>query len=189
MLSALDAALVTQWQENAVPYEVVARGIRKAAERAAQDAPRGQTGLRSLRACRRSVESELRLYRALVVGVGSSQQGAEAPISFEVSHHLKVTKALQNLALARPDLARVTDQLLSGILARPPTELGEASRRGDVVTVRLLRALSFPERVSLLKVSRERLGGVRMSARARRMARRFHRTQVVVEHLGLPALG
>jgi hypothetical protein len=189
MLSPLDAALVTEWHEKGVPFEVVARGIRKAAEKALVDAPKGQTGLRSLRAAARSVDAEMRHHLARAVGVGQAPHVAETPMTFDVSHHQKVTRAVKALAEKRPDLARVTEEMLSGILARPPAEPGDASRRGDVVTVTLLRAMAFEERLPLLKDAHARVGAVRMSARARRMSRRFHRAQVLTAHLGLPALG
>ena len=60
MLSALDVELVTSWAERQIPYEVVARGIRRAAEGALFDAKPGEPCLRSLRSCKRSVESEIK---------------------------------------------------------------------------------------------------------------------------------
>ena len=56
MLSALDAELVGLWAREEVPFEVVARGIRRAAEKALWDARPGEPVLRSLRACKREVE-------------------------------------------------------------------------------------------------------------------------------------
>src|SRR5689334_3401938 len=60
MLSPLDVELVMAWGDDGVPFEVVARGIRKAAEKALWDARPGEPALRSLRACRRDVEAEIK---------------------------------------------------------------------------------------------------------------------------------
>ena len=74
MLSALDTELVPAWAREGVPFEVVARGISRSAEKALWDARPGEPVLRSLRACRRQVETEIRKYRDLSAG-----QGEEAP--------------------------------------------------------------------------------------------------------------
>ena len=51
MLSPLDAELIDAWAADGVPVEVVARGIRRAAEAALFDARAGTPALRSLRSC------------------------------------------------------------------------------------------------------------------------------------------
>src|SRR5687767_15648428 len=58
-LSALDVELVEEWAKSGAPFEVVARGIRRAAEGVLFDAAEDDRGLRSLVACRREVKREL----------------------------------------------------------------------------------------------------------------------------------
>ncbi len=67
--------------------------------------------------------------------------------------------------------------------------LEEAPRAIDLIEARLLRALPFPERLWLLKEARSRtsaLGGL-ASARARVLARRFHRAVALRNKLALPS--
>lgn len=192
MLSALDAQLVATWGEKAVPYEVVARGIRRAAERAIWDARPGEPLMRSLRACKSQVEAEIGRYLAHAVGRGTStaphgeDEGAE---SFDVSRHRKIRSSLRELKELRPDLAVAIERLKSGIVARPPTSHEEATQRTDWVAYVLLRALPFGERFELLREAQARLGEVRMSYRARKLALRFHRSAVLSQRFGLKALG
>jgi hypothetical protein len=72
-LSAVDAELVRSWAELGVPFEVVARGIRRRAERALWDAKPNEPLLRSLHACRAAVEREIRHYLARVAGGTTSR--------------------------------------------------------------------------------------------------------------------
>jgi hypothetical protein len=67
-LSAVDAELLRRWAELGVPFEVVARGIRRRAERALWDAMPNEPLLRSLHACRATVEREIRRYLTRVAG-------------------------------------------------------------------------------------------------------------------------
>src|SRR5687768_4505048 len=72
MLNALDSELLTSWAREGVPFEVVARGISRSAEKALWDARPGEPVLRSLRACRRQVESEIKQYRHRSAGAGEA---------------------------------------------------------------------------------------------------------------------
>src|SRR5688572_2966527 len=72
MLSTLDLELVGAWTGSGVPFEIVARGIRHSAERAVFDARPGEPLLRSLRACRKDVESEIKKYLARSAGSGAA---------------------------------------------------------------------------------------------------------------------
>jgi hypothetical protein len=67
-LSGLDAELLGAWAQRGVPFEVVARGIRRAAESAAFHVKQGDPPLRSLRACRRAVEAEIRRHLSRSAG-------------------------------------------------------------------------------------------------------------------------
>lgn len=70
-LSPLDHALLREWADLDVPFEVVARGLHKAAEQALWDARPGDEVLRSLRSCRKAVTGEIRRYRDRAVGRAS----------------------------------------------------------------------------------------------------------------------
>lgn len=72
MLSALDAELLSVWAEADVPFEVVARGIARAFEKARYDGRPDAPAIGSLRACKREVEKEIRRHRALDAGRGES---------------------------------------------------------------------------------------------------------------------
>jgi hypothetical protein len=76
MLSALDSELLATWARMCVPFEVVARGIAKAAQAAQWDARPGEPAVRTLRACRRHVEVEIQGHLARVLGA-STVQGEE----------------------------------------------------------------------------------------------------------------
>ncbi len=78
MLSALDTELLTSWAREGVPFEVVARGITRSAEKALWDARPGEPVLRSLRACQRQVESEIKKYRDRSAGARASPKTRRA---------------------------------------------------------------------------------------------------------------
>jgi hypothetical protein len=163
MLSALDAQLVTEWASLEVPFEVVARGIRRAAEKAQFDARPGETGLKSLRACRREVDKEIAHFRARSAGKGS------APAA-------KQSRPWSALAGAREELLVKAEAALARI---DPGALDA----GDRAAAALIRAMPFAERVALLRTCSSRSVAFPMSWRARRLARRFHRAQALREHL------
>lgn len=185
MLSALDAELLEGWADREVPFEVVARGIRRAAEASLWDARPGEPALRSLRACKRHVEAEIKKY----LGRAARDEGAQAEA--EPAHrvrHRKLCGALRKLSREQPALERACGALLSGIAARPPSDLAEAAEREEAVYVLLVRGLPFAERLDLLREARQLAqNGVAMSARARKMARRFHRAAVARRRLSLPS--
>jgi hypothetical protein len=82
-LSPEDMELVDRWADAEVPFEVVARGIRLAAEKALWDAPEGTGQLRFLRACRRTVDAELAKYQKRAAG---KTEAPEASL-LETRHH------------------------------------------------------------------------------------------------------
>ncbi|MDX2014776.1 MAG: hypothetical protein SFW67_31555 [Myxococcaceae bacterium] len=174
-LSPEDIDLVDRWAEAEVPFEVVARGIRLAAEKALWDAPEGAGQLKFLRACRRTVDAELTKYLKRVAGK------TEAPeASWLLARHQKLVAAVRRLAKERPALAR---------LSLPPVEDFEASARQEhLVLAVLVRTLPFPERLALLREARALASGL-ATAEARRSSARFHRDALVKRQLDLPALG
>jgi hypothetical protein len=167
MLGALDDQLLRAWAESGVPAEVVVRGLERAAERARWDARPGESGPRSLRACRPEVEEEISLWQARVTGAG-------APARENAG---QLTADLHALAVAQPRFAQVVERLwASGVLAR-------ANPR-DAAVAALLRGMPFEERLTLLREQRREVVE-EASPRARKFARRRVRAELVAHVLGL----
>jgi len=170
MLGALDDQLLRAWAESGVPAEVVVRGLERAAERARWDARPGESGPRSLRACRPEVEEEIALWRARVTGAGAAARENAGQLAAD----------LHALAAAQPRFAQVVERLwASGALAR-------ANPR-DAAVAALLRGMPFEERLTLL---REQRRGVveEASPRARKLVGRRVRAELVARVLGLKSL-
>lgn len=172
MLSALDSALLTSWAQEGVPFEVVARGIARSAEKALWDTRPGEPVLRSLRACKRQVESEIKKYRDRSTGEAAAERRRSR--TWEETRHGRLRASLERLAERRPELTLRVGQLLESVLATPPAEPARLDAQECLVFLLLLRALPFAERVRLW---REALGegaeSQGMSARSRRLSRRF----------------
>lgn len=194
MLSALDAALVIEWSRTGVPFEVVARGIRKAAERALWDARPGEPALRTLRHCRRDVEGEIAKHRARSPGAHAPviAQGAEDEESAEsggreaasrkpVSREAKIARALKALVKTRPELSPRAASISARLHDEPsPTD--------DAILLGLLRALPFSERRALRNEGLALIPShADLSVRARRLSRRFHLCAMTRRHLDLPS--
>jgi hypothetical protein len=170
MLSPLDAELLSEWAALHVPYEVVARGIRKAAERALWDARPDEPGLRSLRACRREVKAEIKKY--LDRAAGGTQ---DAEPTLESDRNKKLRSALRKFAKEQPRFEPVIHRLLDRL------------SHEDQVMGALARALSFDERVRLTRQVRQRVAEAKpLSAAGRRMSRRFHRGALLRQMIDLP---
>jgi hypothetical protein len=174
MLNALDSELLTSWAREGVPFEVVARGISRSAEKALWDARPGEPVLRSLRACRRQVESEIKKYRDRSAGAGETSAARRRPLTWEETRHARLRASLEQLAERRPGLTHRVGQLLEGVLSRVPTEPAQLDVQEARVFLGLLRALPFPERLRIWRESRsEGAEATGMSGRSRRLARRF----------------
>jgi hypothetical protein len=187
MLSALDVELLTSWAEQGVPFEVVARGIARSAEKALWDARPGEPVLRSLRACRRQVEAELKKHRERTAGAGSEGTRRTARTrSWEELRHGQLQASLERLAEREPALAPRVHRLLEAVLHEVPTDFARMEALETLVGLMLLRALPFPERLELWRTARgEDTDQQYMSFRARRLARRFRLLAVVRRRLGL----
>lgn len=192
MLSALDRELLTGWAKVGVPFEVVARGIRQAAEKAAYDARPGMAALRSLRACKREVDSEIRKHLDRSAGqtrkVPSSQTDSapEAPRkTVAQEREARLRKVLREVAGRRPELEPGCGRLalrLSGLLEASPSGVD------DRVIAALARAAPFQERRRWLREARGAAGSqAGASWRARKLALRVHRAAVIRRALDLPA--
>ncbi|MFL5356493.1 hypothetical protein [Archangium sp.] len=187
MLSALDAELLTSWSEQGVPFEVVARGIARSAEKALWDARPGEPVLRSLRACRRQVEAEIKKYRERSAGKGSEEGRRTARTrSWEELRHAQIQASLERLAEREPALAPRIHRLMETVLQEVPGEFARMEAQENLVGLALLRALPFPERRELWRTVRgEDSDQQYMSFRARRLARRFRLLAAVRRRLGL----
>ncbi|HYO67512.1 MAG TPA: hypothetical protein VEU33_15660 [Archangium sp.] len=187
MLSALDVELLTSWAEQGVPFEVVARGIARSAEKALWDARPGEPVLRSLRACRKQVETELKKHRERTAGAGTESPRRTARMrSWEEQRHAQLQASLERLAEREPALAPRVHRLLEAVLHEVPTEFARMEALETLVGLMLLRALPFSERRQLWRTARgEDTDQQYMSFRARRLARRFRLLAVVRRRLGL----
>lgn len=183
MLSALDTELLTAWAEQGVPFEVVARGISRSAQKALWDARPGEPVLRSLRACRRQVEAEIKKYRERAAGAGTLRRSAR---TWEQSRHASLQASLERLAEREPLLAPRIHRVHETVLGHVPEDFERMEACEALVGLLLLRALPFGERRELWRTARgEGTDQQYMSARARRLARRFRVGAVVRRRLGL----
>ncbi len=184
-LSALDAELLSHWAQSGAPFQAIALGIRRAAEKAAWHARPGEAALRSLRACRREVEVEIRRHLWRSTGA-TGKRRSPRPVRLSIGQ-AKLESELERLAFERPGLGPAFESLRSALEQR---RLGieEAAARLDVAEARLLRALPFAERLALLREARA--GRVALteqaSTRARILSRRFQRGVALRKKLGLP---
>ncbi|MFO0599154.1 MAG: hypothetical protein U0228_27850 [Myxococcaceae bacterium] len=169
-LSALDAELLDQWAAHEVPFEVIARGIRKAAETHLWDAAADEAGPDSLRSCRREVESEIKRYVRHTAGRTAAPKPGESD-DF-LAERFKTLKA---------SIKKLTRPTAPAWLAKlqPPTDLESADRLEALTAFLLLRALPFAQRRSLLREARQLVEKAPpMSAAAFAESLRFHRVAV-----------
>lgn len=179
MLSALDGQLVSEWAQRGVPLEAVARGIRKAAEKAEYDRRPGEVALRSIRACRREVEAEWKKFLKASEGAGAAP--APGPSSKKQQRASGARAALEALVARRPELAGAVAEALSRV-----PEAGD-DRRDDLLVLRVVRGCPHPERVAIFRQAKELWSqGGALSPRARKLARRFHLVSTARRALGLP---
>lgn len=187
-LSGADVELLDAWAEAGVPVEVVARGIRKAAEAALWDAAGEEGALRSLRACRRQVDAEIKKYLKLSAGrtdEAATDAGDDGE-PFHLARHKKLIAALKKLGKAHEALMPVVKRLLVGLPA--PHDFDAANRQEELALAILTRALPFEARLELLReASRLVEKAQTASRRARRESLRFHRAALVRHRLGVPA--
>lgn len=175
-LSADDVELVQGWADAQVPFEVVARGIRVAAERAVFDAPDGEGNLRFLRACRKTVEAELTKYLKRAAGKTGAGEAEEA---LHLTRHKKLKTIVKKLGERWPRLTALT-------LARPH-DFAASERQEHLVIAACLRALPFSDRLALLREARLLRGDQKTSVAARRESLRFHRAALARHRLDLPS--
>jgi hypothetical protein len=190
-LSALDVDLLSEWSRQAVPFEVVARGIARSADKARWDARPGEPVLRSLRACKREVEAEIKRWKDRAVGAPAeaSEQKPRArrqQRTWEEQQVEKLAEALRRLAGSMPDLAPRAEQLSQALRDKVPTRPEELEAQETRVCLGLLRALPWEERLRVWGLARSSAGDSHyLSPRARRLARRFRLVTTVRQYLRL----
>jgi hypothetical protein len=185
-LSGSDLEVLDGWARAGVPVEVVARGIRKAAEAALWDAPEGDGRLRSLRACKRTVDAEIAKYMKRTAGKTEQKPGDEPPVPFHLARHRKLRSALKKIGKTHEALSPAVQKLLAAL--REPGDFDEANRQEELALAVLTRALPYEERRALLREAARLVEKAEVaSRRARRESLRFHRAALVRHHLGLPA--
>jgi len=179
-LSPTDLDLLDQWAATRVPFEVVARGIRKAAEDALWHAPNGEPSLRFLSWCRRAVNGEIDKYLKRAAGQteGSQREPMEA---FQLTRHKKLVSVMKKLGKTRPELVGWVARL------RPPDDLTHADRNEALALALVLRALPALTRSPLLREAHRLVQNTpTLSATARRESLRFHRAALLRRELSLP---
>jgi|CXWL01.1.fsa_nt_gi hypothetical protein len=189
-LSALDEELLTTWAQAQVPFEIIARGIRKAAEAALWDRTQDDERIRSLTACRKSVEAEMQKFLRRSIGQHEATPAPAEEVApaedIHVTRHKKLKAAIRKFAREEgPQAAR-----LSGWVERLPlpSTLAQAQRQEELAVAHTLRMLPGPARAELLReASRLMQKANRMSPKARRESRRFHRAALLRRQCNFPS--
>jgi hypothetical protein len=182
-LSAVDVELVDGWAKREVPFEVIARGIRKAAEAALVDAPEGEGQLRSLKSARRAVESEITKYLKVSAGRTAAPDEATPEVPFHLARHQRLVKAVRALGKEHPALEPVAVALAA---LPPPEDFTQANRHEELALALVLRRT--PERTSILREARRLVENASpASAAARIESLRFHRAALVRQRWAMPA--
>lgn len=179
-LSATDFDLVDAWAATGVPFEVVARGIRKAAEDALWDAPNGVPSLRFLSWCKRAVNAEIDKY--LKRSAGQTEAAPQTPLEpFHLARHKKLISAMKKLGKTRPELVTWLAHL------NAPADFHQADVNEEWALAKLLRALPYSSRKPLLHEAQRLVQNTpSLSAAARRESLRFHRAALLRRELSLP---
>lgn len=177
-LSPRDLDLLDQWAAHEVPFEVIARGIRKAAEARLWDAVAGDEGPETLRSCRREVEAEIKKYVRETAGRGAASEPA-AEDDFLATRQRKLVASVKKLLDPAPAwLARLP----------MPVDYTASERQEAMVVLRLLRALPFARRRSLLREARSLVEKAPIiSAAAIKESLRFHRVALTRQAWSMPA--
>lgn len=136
--------LVDAWLTLEVPYEVIARGIRRAAESRLFDAPQTASQVPSLSACRREVDRELAKYLKRSTGGGATVQ-ATTPEPFHVTRHRKLVALLRKVGRQAPALAPGLSRWLP--LLPVPDSLEAATRQETLAVALLTRGLPAATRI------------------------------------------
>lgn len=180
-LSASDIELVDEWAQAEVPFEVVARGLRKAAETALWNRGPGEAPLDSLRTCRKAVQAEIAKFQRLSIGRGDTSPADANPNSFFQERHKKLVAAIKKATQPHPP------RWLA--LLKLPAHFEESERQERLVLALLWRGLPAAQRVKLLKDARAQVASAPFTSKAqRREAMWFHRGALIRQAWSLPSL-
>jgi hypothetical protein len=174
-LSPNDVELLEAWAAHEAPFEVIARGIRKAAEAKLWDAAVGDDAPDSLKVCKREVEAELKKWVRL--SAGRTAEGSPAE-DFLLARHKKLKAAIK----------KVTKPHLPAWLAElsVPGDFAASERQEALAALLLLRTLPFAKRASILRKARTLVEKAPvMTAAAFRESLRFHRVALTHHEWGL----
>lgn len=214
-LSADDVELLDTWARRDVPFEIVARGIRRTAEARLVERGADATALHSLATCRRAVEREIAKYLRATAGRGADTgtgtdtsapteapaggdptAGAEASAShppaprdaqaWYVTRHQKLLRTLRQALREHPHLAARAAPWLDRLAT--PSAPDDAARQESLVLALLCRAIEPGARRALLREAQSLVQkAALMTARARLESLRFHREVLVRRALALPS--
>lgn len=182
-LSPLDAEVLEGWAATGAPFEVVARGLRRAAERAAWDALEPDGGLQSLRGCRREVESEIKKWAARTAGQHEAHE--KAPEPFHLARHQKLLATLRKIGRDVPAVAGPAKRLERRLPV--PDDFDASVRQEELVLAVFIRALPWKDRRALLHQARRLVENAQpISTSAVLASKRFHRAAALKRQLELP---
>ena len=182
-LSPLDAEVLEGWAASGAPFEVVARGLRRAAERAAWDALESGGALKTLRGCRREVESEIKKWASRTAGQHEAPAPAAEPL--HATRHKKLLDALRKIGRSVPEVAGPARRLERRLPV--PEDFTAAVRQEDLVLACFVRALPWQARQPLLQQARRLVENAQpISTSARLESKRFHRAAALKRRLELP---
>jgi hypothetical protein len=179
-LSAADLELLDDWASREVPFEVVARGLRKAAEAALWDSLDGVGRLRTLKGCRKQVEAEIGKFLRQTAGrTAAPSEAPEEP--FHLTRHKKLVAALKKAT--KPDVPAWVSRL------EAPADFTGGDRQEQLALGLLCRTLPFPRRIALLREARALMEKASaMSAATRRESLKFHRAALVRQAWSMASL-
>ena len=131
--------------------------MRQAAEAVLFDAVEGETGLRSLRACRKKVETELRKFLQRTPGqhdeAGEEVADEKKPtVPLHLARFRKLKSALKKTAREWPDLKASMVKLADSL--PEPADYEGAERTETLAMAGLVRLLPWPQRQQLLREAR-----------------------------------
>jgi hypothetical protein len=152
-LSPLDTELLELWASTQVPFEVVARGMRRCFESRLTGLQKDQTlSLPSLRTCRRHVQSEIARYLRIHTQAPSStktETPAESTEAYAQTRHQHLKKQLKSFAKKHPWAQKTIGNLL-GRLGKP-ADIHQAMYQETLAIFILARALPMEEKKKLLE--------------------------------------
>ncbi|MCL2012237.1 MAG: hypothetical protein FWG75_05545 [Cystobacterineae bacterium] len=155
-LSPLDVALLEFWASTQVPFEVVARGMRRCFESRLTGLKRDESlSLPSLRTCRRHVQSEIERYMRVhshAVPSTDPESADEAAEAYAHTRHQRLKQQLKGFAKKHPWAQKTVPKLLERF--KKPMDIDQAMRQEILAIFVLAHALPLEEKKKLLEETR-----------------------------------